>query len=348
MSKIVLLTLLAMFFFINADCKKDIVDPPAENTDTTSHNFVFSFDTLGEGNGTSLYDVAIINDTLAYAVGEIYLKDSTGQFDEHAYNLAKWDGKNWKLYKIMFFTFCDQLHMGSYPIKSIFAINDKEIWLNSNSELVKWNGIEQNSPECISISGLKIWALTANNIYVAGYNGGLIHYNGSMWKKLESGTNLPIRDIWGAQNQATGEWEILAIASNVSADQGRKLLRITENKVRIQPDSGLSWSLSGLWFDAGKSYYISGDGLYNLSTIGSIWTRDNISPFYKTSVRGNNQNDVFVAGAYMLLMHYNGNSWYKYFENINGVLGRVEIKNNFVVAVGTANNRGIVVRGYRK
>src|SRR5437867_933439 len=42
--------------------------------DTTSHSFQFFRDTLGDGSSSVLNDVAIINDTLAYAVGEIYLQ----------------------------------------------------------------------------------------------------------------------------------------------------------------------------------------------------------------------------------------------------------------------------------
>ena len=42
--------------------------------DTTSHNFTWEIDTLGDGGSSVLRDVAIINDTLAYAVGEIYKK----------------------------------------------------------------------------------------------------------------------------------------------------------------------------------------------------------------------------------------------------------------------------------
>jgi hypothetical protein len=42
--------------------------------DTTSHNVVWDAPVfLGEGGGNILYDVAIINDTLAYAVDAVYL-----------------------------------------------------------------------------------------------------------------------------------------------------------------------------------------------------------------------------------------------------------------------------------
>ena len=45
----------------------------ARTMDTTSHAFTWQSFTFGDGGGScTLYDVAIINDTLAYAVGEIY------------------------------------------------------------------------------------------------------------------------------------------------------------------------------------------------------------------------------------------------------------------------------------
>ena len=51
--------------------------------DTTSNDFTWQTYTFGDpGAGSSiLNDIAIVNDTLAYAVGEVYLNDSTGQPD---------------------------------------------------------------------------------------------------------------------------------------------------------------------------------------------------------------------------------------------------------------------------
>jgi hypothetical protein len=41
--------------------------------DTTSHDFTWETTTLGDGNSSVLFDVAIINDTLAYAVDAVNL-----------------------------------------------------------------------------------------------------------------------------------------------------------------------------------------------------------------------------------------------------------------------------------
>ena len=74
--------------------------------DTTSHQFTWQVDTLGDGASSVLYDVAIINDTLAYAVGEMYLRDTLGYFDPNAFNIAKWNGIRWQLKRLPFIGPC--------------------------------------------------------------------------------------------------------------------------------------------------------------------------------------------------------------------------------------------------
>lgn len=67
----------------------------ARTMDTTSHAFTWQSFTFGDGGGScTLYDVAIINDTLAYAVGEIYTNGTM-------YNLARWNGQQWELKQLL-------------------------------------------------------------------------------------------------------------------------------------------------------------------------------------------------------------------------------------------------------
>jgi hypothetical protein len=65
--------------------------------DTTSHNFTWQIDTLGDGNSSVLKDVTILSDTCAWAVGEIYKKDSLGNWDNEPYGAAHWNGTKWNL-----------------------------------------------------------------------------------------------------------------------------------------------------------------------------------------------------------------------------------------------------------
>ncbi|HET9130297.1 MAG TPA: hypothetical protein VFO86_05075, partial [Terriglobia bacterium] len=76
--------------------------------DTTSHDFTWKTFALGDGNSSHLNDIVIVNDTLIYAVGAIFLKDSTGAFQNDPYNLATWNGEGWRITPVYFFTVCGQ------------------------------------------------------------------------------------------------------------------------------------------------------------------------------------------------------------------------------------------------
>jgi hypothetical protein len=78
-------------------------EPPAPSVDTTSHNFTWQLELLGNGAGSGyFYDVTIINDTLAYAVGRFFMKDSLGKDDPMDYNLARWNGRAWSVGRVYY------------------------------------------------------------------------------------------------------------------------------------------------------------------------------------------------------------------------------------------------------
>jgi hypothetical protein len=324
--------------------------------DTTSHDFTWSMDTLGV-TASALNDLAIINDTLAYAVGEIYMRDSTGQIDPSAYNLAKWDGHQWQLLRIQFYDFCGQPSTGSYPTKSILAFSPTDIWIGkSGSQVVRWNGQSQTAPMCTPVSINRIWGESPNSVYAGGDNGGLAHYNGSTWQRVESGTNLDIMDIWGATNPHTGDLEILALASTYRPDlHGCMLLKVTSNSATPLSTNGLSQDLFSSWFVPERRYYAVGAGIHQKRMLSdSAWTvfpPGVVTRFFSGEVRGQGVNDVFVVGSFGEVVHFNGFSWQKYFSDVpipSGYLGFVEIKGNLMMATGQVNaSRGIVLIGRR-
>jgi len=184
--------------------------------DTTSHNFTWQSWTFGEHSSSVLNDVAIIDEDNIWAVGEIYLNDSLGQADPHAYNAVHWDGSEWNIKRIPFTGECSAVIYP--PIKSIFVFSEDDIWFARGGSLVHFNGNEyyndcrMNSLLAGSIN--KIWGTSSDKLYVVGNNGTMVGYNGTLWWRIYSGTELHINDIWGDYNEKTREWEILAAASN--------------------------------------------------------------------------------------------------------------------------------------
>ena len=173
----------------------------AQTLDTTSHNFTWQTFTFGQHSSSVLYDVAIIDENNIWAVGEIYMNDSLGNPDPHAYNAVHWDGQSWELKRIMFYTICGQASLSSYPAKAIFAFSENDIWIaGGGRQLPRIDGINQVDKICLPFSMVinKIWGSSSNDLYAVGNGGIIAHYSNGNWTKIESGTQINLLDIWGS------------------------------------------------------------------------------------------------------------------------------------------------------
>ena len=322
-----------------------------QTMDTTSHNFTWQTFTFGGDAGSSaLNDVAIIDENNIWAVGEIYLKDSLGTPDPHAYNAVHWDGQTWKLFKLQFFTFCGQSYTGSYPAKAIYAFDSENIIISSNSQLTYLRNEKQIRTECVSVSVNKIWGTSSSDLYIAGNNGSIAHYDGSKWTMIESGTGADINDIFGAINSSTGETGIYVVASSILYNPERKFIKIVDNKIINPKDFEYEIFLSSVWLAAGRKIYVT---TWN----GKIYTFNNNhwkildykTEYAQTHIRGTDYNDIFVAGSFGFLTHFNGVTWKQITDvnQISSVISSIDINNKTIVVVGTLGSKATVKIGKR-
>jgi hypothetical protein len=172
---------------------------------------------------------------------------------------------------------------------------------------------------------------------------------------VESGTTLDIRDIWGSTNPQTGQTEVLALASTFSTQvQESRLLRITGNSVSPLGNAGLSPSLRGIWFVPGKRYYAVGAGIHQKRMLSdSLWRvypSGQVTSYHSGGVRGSAVNDVFVAGSFREVVHFNGVSWHRYgnlLPGSSGSFGPVAIKGGLMVTVGLVSPQALVAMARR-
>ena len=322
--------------------------PDVKTPDTTSNNFTWTTQTFGDGASSALFDVAIVNDTLAFAVGGVYTNDTNGNLDSQPRNLAVWNGQNWRLQK---------LNYEGYPpvIRSIYAVSERNVWLDP---WFHWDGqsfSERNiDPLLIGVRINRMWGNSAT-LYVAGDNGFIGCYNGSSWQSIETNTALPINDVWGAYDWQIGQWEILAVASNKHQNLGKKMLWISANAATAIVDSGLSWSLSSVYFVPGGNYYVVGDGEFEFSNLKStgvwqLWPSGKTTNFYSEQIRGVGSNDIFIVGDYGEVVHYNGKRWVNFTSQTGFTVGyylSVALRGNLAIAVGQSGNNAIAAIGRR-
>jgi hypothetical protein len=330
------------------DCKEEspVKDDGKIFPDTTSHDFTFYVDTLGDGSSSVLKDIMIINDTIIFTVGGIYYKDKNNEFNADSfYNIAKWNGGEWGFYRT-----------NHLELNAIFTSSESEIWVFTSAPYF-WNGVIWQS---FNIAGKfnghvsKVWGKSSKDYYMVGTNGAIAYYNGNDWIPIPSGTTLDFKDIWGDKNPTTGEYEIYAVASKGSFSTERKIFRIQGTTATEVSTDGIPYSTNCIWFKSQTQYYVAGGGMWKKESVTSNtpWQsfESGITSYYIYGMRGQSENDIVAVGSFGELLHYNGKSW-KSFRDLPGFdnleFYAVDIKGDVICAVGYIGNRACVVRGYR-
>ncbi|GAB4371778.1 MAG: hypothetical protein Kow0042_14720 [Calditrichia bacterium] len=239
--------------------------PPLQITtlDTTSHDFQWEIIEIPSPFGSGvLYDVAIVNEIDIWAVGEIYA-DSAQPW--RRYNAVHWDGQQWELIRIPY------MYNGQpwyHPMKLVFRFENGEVWFGGNG-IVKWDGysysnVEINPSAWGNVAVNKAWGNSPNNVYIVGNNGTIARYDGRSWRRIESGTDLDIYDIWGLFNKSSGELEILCTGSKHLQDpEFRRVIFQIENNILTELSSHpIHWTLYSVWFVPERVYYVVGSGVY--------------------------------------------------------------------------------------
>jgi hypothetical protein len=339
-------------------CHHSTPPQPPDNSSTTSHNITWSFYRIGDALTNILYDVAVVNDTLAYAVGNITYNDSTGQPVYPGYGLVQWNGKTWTPRRLSWVD--TDGHLNPFDnIEGIFVLAPNDIWLVVGS-LFHWDGVSptaqllwlRTSIPDRSAFLIKIWGSSPSSIYGVGFGGIIVHYDGNTPQVINSGTHYDIRDIWGAVDPTTGRTQIIAVAS--SADTAKKLISIDGTTVSFLPDSGLSSALYSTWFVPHQKYYVVGAGIGQKNNLDSspwsVYAPGIVTSYISSRVRGTAINDVFVAGSFKELVHFNGETWYNYRDQVPngfGALGGLAATKHLVIAVGLEGQPAIAVVGKR-
>ncbi len=327
--------------------------------EASSNDFTWQLYELGDGYAGGYRDVAIINDTCVWVVGEIYKFDSTHTLLT-MFNAARWDGAGWSIYRVpVRLQYIDTaLITDQEALFSVLAPAENDVWFVSvhggvtRYEDSSWNMMRipyDQGPGTAS----RIWGTNSSDLYFGAMGGRLTHFDGTVWRQLSSHTSLWIQDIWGATDNVTGNQEILAVASSPSQTLDREILKIAGETVLPYADLGIHSALLGVWFVPGKKYFTVGDSIFTKGypvTDSSSWSLDNPYPYLQNCVRGNGLNDAVIAGGMGEIVHFDGLGWHSFFYYTHLTSGnyyRVAMRGNLIVAVGDNGGRGAIAVGLR-
>jgi hypothetical protein len=315
--------------------------------DTTSHNYVWQVFEFGNIGNSILFDVAIVGSEI-WTVGEINIAD-TSEIGYTRYNAVHWDGNEWNLQRIMFYTICrQQSSQNAYPASSIIAFSEDEIWVAQRGDQIAKleNGIQTQTicmPWTFQIN--KIWGTSSNDLYVVGNNGNIAHYNGSQWRRIESGTDVDLKDVWG-----TPDGKLVWVSGKVDLSKS-VLIKIEGGQANIVFEDHYPWQIqeerisggiSSIWTHSKNFIYATTPltvyrCLSNTSGEGKeIYPYDDYLNGGTVRIRGTAINNIITSGSNSSILHFNGVSW-KRFEELTDeaiYLWSSDIKNGTIVSVG--------------
>jgi len=149
---------------------------------------------------------------------------------------------------------------------------------------------------------LSVWGASETDVFAVGYNGTIVHYDGTRWEPMTSGTVEYLQGVWGTSG------------SNVYAvgDNGTILYYDGSGSGWSSVDPGITITnnLYGIWGSSAANIFVVGDLGVIYRYNGSIWEQmnDNTSGTPLFSVWGNSATEVFAVGdgANNVVVQYNG------------------------------------------
>ena len=132
---------------------------------------------------------------------------------------------------------------------------------------------------------LDIWGSSGSNVFAVGANGTILHYNGSAWSLMTSGTTQALSGIWGSSGN-----DVFAVGT------GGTILHYNGSAWSLMT-SGTTQYLNRIWGNSGSDVFAVGGGGTILHYNGSAW-----SPMTSGTTQalngiwGSSGSDVFAVG----------------------------------------------------
>ncbi len=310
-----------------------------QTMDITSHNYTWETFEFGDHGNSVIRDISILDENNIWAVGEIYTNDSLNYNFDEPYSIARWNGSGWKLNKIFIGT-----NTAINYNRDIEIIDSNNIYIAAGS-LLKWDGKSSKAQIIVSRLALhhsnasieKILCLSPSSIYGIGYEGTIVHYNGSSWQRIESGTNIPLLDIaangdeiWiNGYSYLTGESILLNLKDN-------KVTKVWEQNTATEKEP-YGIYISSI-FITNKDMFVDSDYGVFRNKLGvdssSKWIKSTFRYDYK--ITGTASNDVYTVGDQGDTWHYNGLNWKQIYIDWsrNSRLRCAAAKDNLLVSGG--------------
>lgn len=337
-----------------------------QRADSTSHEYTWKTWLFGDMPTSSLSAISAIDERNAYAVGPITLWDhdrGAGEFKtEYAMH---WDGSTWQYFTVLMqmrgllYVEPDSVVKRAGWMSSVWGeppnnwtfSNGAPIYYDGTSFVTEYFFYRHPDPAQDSAGATYFWGNEDNRWYFGSY-GKITHASGRNYVLQPTVTDAYIESVAGNRHEA---WAVGL----------RKLpgtvLHYSDGIWRnwIDHPASLLYSTRAVWCDnigmrPGGTVVMVGQNIVQYDTTWENMTRPlaNFMPrqrFFRC-VHGTARNNIWAAGDYGGVAHFNGNTWVRYPELAGGPelhFHSVWALEKHVFLVGQIGWKAIIVMGTR-
>ena len=143
-----------------------------------------------------------------------------------------------------------------------------------------------------------VWGSSSSDVFAAGDGGIILHYDGSAWSPIKSGTTVELPTLWGTSGR---DVFLVGFSGTILHYDGSAWSPM---------ESGTYNNLIGVWGTSGSDVFAAGWSGTILHYDGKAWTPMKSG----TTVRlwgnwGSSGRDVFAPGDGGTILHYDGSAW---------------------------------------
>jgi hypothetical protein len=344
---------------LHCGCKKDPVSPSQKNL----RELTWRVDTLAYPGSFQ----TLLSDIWGSSAKDVYV---VGSNSNNRGLMWHFDGKSWTDVKLGVTQ--GGTIVGAIDLRDIYGFGPNNIWAvgdhirnNPNpppnfldsSLLIHFDGGRwEEIPTPAGRTLTAVWGRSSNDLWMAGWQGTLFHYDGVTVKKEAFPlTAISDADTFYVPISIVGnasEGMYMLVADN--AFGGRQFFFLQrENDRWVVTDNNFFFHSSGLWMSPSGTLYVSGQSVYKRQSGGWNKTLDGFNTLYSIGIHGTDDSNIFAVGRSNVepypgaIYHYNGNDWFN-LQNLN-ILGVVYAEvwtdGREVFVVGTTGQKSIVLHG---
>ena len=286
-------------------------------SDTTSHEFVWEFDTLAYPKSYQ----TLVSSLWGSSENDVY---AVGHNDRSAGQIWHWDGIKWRSLVNRDSGPIDPLFLRGGSFNQVFGTSKDDVWIVGGNVrgrypdfirqylILNYDGVNWTKKEFDGFEVLSVWGSGPDDMWFGTTDGEFIHYDGANWTIISLGKEVQINSMTGFSSDeiyAHGiEWDNKApddSAFHYFYKYDGNVWQVIDKFLYTAYHTDRKFG-SYLWADKKNAIlYSSSNRVYKWNK--GIW--EIFSNFARGEIYGSSLKNIFTVSNNGKIYHFNGRSW---------------------------------------